>query len=218
MLGVRRTAVRLFKQNHYDHLGRIPSLQYIEALHYAEIAYLDHELGLLVDHLETLDILDDCMIVIFGDHGEIMTEHDAWFDHAGLYNSIVHVPLMIRAPGSVPASRIDEMVALIDVMPTVLELQGLADATVLCDGRSLVPLMEGGCGDRDTLVLSECTWQAKRAVLNDRWKYIRSWDEGIYPGRSWNCTTSMSIRMSSATWPMRTRVSSGVLASTWTPG
>ena len=176
-----RPSYALFKKNHYDHLGPIPSLQYIEALHYAEIAYLDYELGLLFDHLETLDVLDDCMIVIFGDHGEIMTEHDAWFDHAGLYNSIVHVPLMIRAPGSVPASRIDDMVALIDVMPTVLELQDLADAAVLCDGRSLVPLIEGGRGDRDTLVLSECTWQAKRAVLTDRWKYIRSWDEGIYP-------------------------------------
>ena len=80
----------------------IPSLEYIEALHYAEIAYLDHELGRLFDHLDGLGILDECMIVIFGDHGEIMTEHDAWFDHAGLYDSVVHVPLMIRAPGLVP--------------------------------------------------------------------------------------------------------------------
>ena len=90
--------VPLFKRNLYDHLDEIPSLEYIEALHYAEVAYLDHEMGRLFDHLTTLGILDECMIVIFGDHGEIMTEHDAWFDHAGLYDSVVHVPLMIRAP------------------------------------------------------------------------------------------------------------------------
>ena len=49
-----------------------------------EVAYLDHELGRLFGHLADLEIVDECMIVIFGDHGEIMTEHDAWFDHARL--------------------------------------------------------------------------------------------------------------------------------------
>jgi arylsulfatase len=145
---------------------------------------LDHQLGLLFAHLAELGILDDCLIVIFGDHGENMTEHDAWFDHAGLYDSVVHVPLMIRAPGRVEPTRVDSLVGLIDVMPTVLELQGVADDQVLegFDGRSLLPVMAGDTVDhRDTIMLSECTWQAKRGIRTRDWKYIRCWDPGIYP-------------------------------------
>jgi arylsulfatase len=179
-----RPSYPLFKRNLYDHLDVIPSLEYIEALHYAEVAYLDHELGRLFDHLERLGVLDECMVVIFGDHGEVMTEHDAWFDHAGLYDSVVHVPLMIRAPGLVKPTRVDSMVALVDVMPTVLELQGIDRVPGLdkLDGRSLVPVIEGMSADhRDVIMLSECTWQAKRGVRTAEWKYIRCWDAGIYP-------------------------------------
>lgn len=181
-----RPSYPLFKRNLYDHLDTIPSLEYIEALHYAEIAYLDHELGRLFDHLDRLGVLDECMIVIFGDHGEVMTEHDAWFDHAGLYDSVVHVPLMIRAPGLVRPTVVDPMVALIDVMPTVLELQGMQNESGSdgCDGISLVPVIEGRTDEhRDAIILSECTWQAKRGVRTREWKYICCWDPGIYPRR-----------------------------------
>ncbi len=179
-----RPSYPLFKRNLYDHLGLIPNLDYIEALHCAEIAYLDHELGRLFDHLDALGILDECMLVIFGDHGEIMTEHDAWFDHAGLYDSVVHVPLMIRAPGLVAPARVDSMVTLVDVMPTVLELQGIdhINEAELLDGRSLVPLMDGRTSEHcDAIVLSECTWQAKRGIRTLDWKYISCWHPGIYP-------------------------------------
>lgn len=185
MMKIRsRPSYPLFKRNLYDHLDRLPSLEYVEALHYAELAYLDHELGCLFDHLAELGILDECMIVMFGDHGEVMTEHDAWFDHAGLYDTVVHVPLVIRAPGVVPAQRVDAMVSLTDVAPTVLELQGVDDVDGMqsCDGISLVPLLTGrAVHHRDAVFLSECTWQAKRAIRTAEWKLIRCWDPGIYP-------------------------------------
>ena len=179
-----RPSYPLFKRNLYDYLDRIPNLEYIEALHYAEVAYLDSELGRLLNHLESLHLLDEMMIVVFGDHGEVMTEHDAWFDHAGLYDSVVHVPLLIRAPGLVPPARVDGMLSLVDVMPTVLQLQHI---TGFCgpdeiDGQSLVPLIEGSDkARREAVMLSECTWQAKRGVRTARWKYIRCWNPGIYP-------------------------------------
>jgi arylsulfatase A-like enzyme len=177
-----RPSFPLFKKNLYDALDRIPNLDYIADLHYAEVAYLDHELGRLFGHLSDLGILDDCMIVIFGDHGEIMTEHDAWFDHAGLYDCVVHVPLIIRAPEVEPC-RVDSLVALIDIMPTVLELSGMGDhdAVAGCDGRSLLPVITGEVTDhRNVIMLSECTWQAKRGMRTKDWKYIRCWDPGIY--------------------------------------
>jgi arylsulfatase A-like enzyme len=179
-----RPSYPLFKQNLYDHLDRVPNLDYIADLHYAEVAYLDHELGRLFGHLAHLGILDECLLVIFGDHGENMTEHDAWFDHAGLYDSVTHVPLMIRAPHAVEPTRVDNLVALIDVMPTVLQLQGLDDHPAFAgfEGRSLLPLITGEVDThRDAIMLSECTWQAKRGVRTKDWKYIRCWDPGIYP-------------------------------------
>ncbi len=179
-----RPSYPLFKRNLYDHLDRIPNLDYIADLHYAEVESLDHELGRLFAHLAELEILDDCVIVIFGDHGENMTEHDAWFDHAGLYDSVVHVPLIIRAPGRVEPVRVDSLVALVDVMPTVLELQDLGDDPAFAgfDGRSLLPTMVGDdARHREAIMLSECTWQAKRGIRTDEWKYIRCLDPGIYP-------------------------------------
>jgi arylsulfatase A-like enzyme len=179
-----RPSYALFKRNLYDHLERIPSLEFIEALHYAEVAYLDHEIGRLCEHLDELGVLDETMIVIFGDHGEVMTEHDAWFDHAGLYDCVVHVPLMIRAPGRVRPTRVDSMVSLTDVMPTVLELYGLESIPGVAgmDGRSLIPVITGEVSEhRDAVLLSESTWQAKRGVRTPEWKYIRCWDPGIYP-------------------------------------
>ena len=76
------------------------------------------------------------------------------------------------------------MVALVDVMPTVLELQGIAQRVGDrgFDGLSLVPVMEGRTDEhRDAIMLSECTWQAKRGVRTRDWKYISCWDPGIYP-------------------------------------
>jgi arylsulfatase len=179
-----RPSYPLFKRNLYDHLERLPNLDYVADLYDAEVAYLDHELGLLFDHLDRLGILDDTLLVLFGDHGEIMTEHDAWFDHAGLYDSVVHVPLVLRCPSRIQPVRVEVMVQLVDVMPTVLETLGMPVPDGL-DGRSLIPLITGAASThRDAVMLSECTWQAKRGVRTERWKYIRAYDHGIYPGAS----------------------------------
>ena len=86
-------------------------------------------------------LLDQTMVVLFGDHGENMTEHDAWFDHAGLYDSVVHVPVIIWAPGVVPESEVTALISTVDVKPTVLDFLRMPAVEGL-DGRSLRPLME----------------------------------------------------------------------------
>ena len=156
-----RPTYQLFAHNLYDHLEALPNLGYVADLYDAEVAYLDHEIGRLFQRVHELGIADETMIVLFGDHGENMTEHDAWFDHAGLYDSVVHVPLILWAPGRVPVARSDAFVQLVDVAPTVHELLGW-DPPGRTDGRSLLPLMRGErTVHRDHVYLSECTWQAK---------------------------------------------------------
>jgi arylsulfatase len=175
-----RPSYPLFKQNLYDFLDAMPNLEYIADLYDAEVAYLDFEIGRIFQHLESEGLLDDTMVVLFGDHGENMTEHDAWFDHAGLYDSVTHVPLLMWAPGRIPVCESDAMVTLTDVLPTILEALGMPEAEGI-DGRSLFPLMRGETTThRDAVMLSEATWQAARAVRTPEWKYIKFLQTSIY--------------------------------------
>ena len=175
-----RPSYPLFKENLYDFLDAMPNLDYIADLYDAEVAYLDYEIGCIFQHLETEGLLEDTMVVLFGDHGENMTEHDAWFDHAGLYDSVTHVPLVMWAPGRIPAVASSAMVTLTDVMPTILEVLELPGADGI-DGRSLLPLLRGEtAAHRDAVMLSEATWQAARGVRTPDWKYIRFLQTTIY--------------------------------------
>ncbi|HEU4753331.1 MAG TPA: sulfatase/phosphatase domain-containing protein, partial [Armatimonadota bacterium] len=114
--------------------------------------------------------------------------HAMWFDHHGLYDTNLHVPLIFRMPGRVPAGRrVPGMVRLFDVAPTVLELAGLADAPELeaMQGRSLVSALSGGKwdGGSDRLFLTECTWMRKRGVRTPEWKLIVARDHPDLHGR-----------------------------------
>ena len=112
-----RPSYPLFKKNLYDFLDAMPNLDFIADLYDAEVAYLDFEINRIFEHLGERGLLEDTMVVLFGDHGENMTEHDAWFDHAGLYDSVVHVPLILWAPGQIPVAESSAMVTLVDVLP-----------------------------------------------------------------------------------------------------
>ena len=99
-----------------------------------------------------------------------------WFDHHGLYDTNVHVPLILSAPGALPAGAVVERtVSLLDVAPTILDLLGLGPLAAGMDGRSLVPLLQGearSAGPQEGLLLTECSWMKKRALRTERWKAI----------------------------------------------
>lgn len=93
---------------------------HVVALYDAELTELDEELGRFLDTLPA-----DAIVVISSDHGESF-EHGYLFNHPeAVDDSVLHVPLIIHAPGQVPA-RFDEQVGLIDVVPTLLSLAGVA--------------------------------------------------------------------------------------------
>ncbi len=123
------------------------------------------------------------MLIIFGDHGESLTEHDIYWDHCGLYDTTVQVPLIIRWPNQIPEGRrVKGMVQQVDLMPTILEAIDLSSTLLKdIDGKSLWPSMLGEAnGTESTIYLSECAWQAARGVRNDRFKLIRTRDSGPF--------------------------------------
>ncbi|RXZ81160.1 DUF4976 domain-containing protein [Paenibacillaceae bacterium] len=185
-------AYPFFKHHHYDMIGPVTDAEYYNALYDAEIRYLDDRLQELDHHLKALNIYDDTMLVLFGDHGESLTEHGIYWDHCGLYEPTVHVPVIMRWPGRMPAGkRVSGMVQQVDLLPTLLEavrserpegieLSALGDPPGL-DGRSLWPAIHGQAeGTNERLYLSECAWQAARGIRTDRYKFIRTYDAGLF--------------------------------------
>jgi iduronate 2-sulfatase len=106
--------------------------------YYAAVSYADAQVGRLLDTLDKLGIAGNTTIVLWGDHGWHLGDHDLWCKHSN-FEQAVRAPLLISAPGHQPGqtSAVSEFV---DIFPTLCELSGLAAPRHL-DGRSLVPLM-----------------------------------------------------------------------------
>jgi arylsulfatase A-like enzyme len=122
-------------------------------LYDGEVRYVDSFLDGLLDTLRTLGLDRDTVVLFTSDHGEEIFEHGN-FDHGDtLYDEVMRVPFILWGPGRVPAGRVvDTPVALVDVVPTLVELAGGAvsgqDGGEL-QGRSLVPLLSSEeIGDR----------------------------------------------------------------------
>ena len=109
----------------------------------AEIAYVDQVLGRLLDELDELGVADRTVVAVVGDHGEGLGEHGEDTHSMLLYDSTLHVPLIVRAPGWPAGVRVREPVGTVDLMPTLLELLGL-DSPAEVAGRSLTAAMGGG--------------------------------------------------------------------------
>ena len=108
--------------------------------YYASVSYVDALVGRLLDRLDELGLAKNTIVVLWGDHGFKLGEMNGW---AKMSNYLVdtHSPLIIRAPGVVPAGlRLEQLVELVDVYPTLSELAGLPVPGWL-QGTSAVPLL-----------------------------------------------------------------------------
>ena len=144
-----------------------------------EITFMDHQVGRLLETLDELRIRDRTLVVIVGDHGEDLTDHGE-LDHGYfIYETTLHVPLIFRCPGAVPAGRrIDGQVRTIDIAPTILDLTG---ATPLADaqGISLAPLLAETPRRMELASYGEAMeahallgWSRLRSITAGGWKYI----------------------------------------------
>ena len=93
----------------------------------AEVAYQDHLLGQLLDTLDKPEIRQDTMVIVVGDHGEMLGEHNLMGHGLGLYQELIHVPLIIRFPGQEQGKRVTEPVSTTYVYHTALESAGIEE-------------------------------------------------------------------------------------------
>ena len=106
--------------------------QYQGHLYDGEIAYADHELGRLVAWLKRNRLYDPSLIVMLSDHGESLGEHGEHEHGFFVYNSTVHIPLIVKPPAGsgIRPGLIPRPVETASVAPTLLRLAGVKDATL----------------------------------------------------------------------------------------
>ncbi len=119
----------------------------LEALYDGEINYHDVHFGHFLDGLKTLGVLDDTIIIACSDHGEEFFDHDSVGHGHTLHQELLHVPLVMRAPGLVPRGRrISADVGLADILPTVLAATGQTIPKGM-EGANLIPAANGTLED-----------------------------------------------------------------------
>jgi arylsulfatase A-like enzyme len=142
------------------------------------IQYVDHQLGRLFHELKARNLWDNTIVIITSDHGESLTEHDIFFDHHGLYDVTIRVPLILRYPKiSQGPKRIKGLVQHVDLMPTLLAILGMDTEKGSFDGANLLPLIENKVKEIRPFVYCEESYaQKKRALRTRRHKYICATD------------------------------------------
>ena len=132
-----------FMENDAIRAGMDPDdVAHLEALYDGEIAWVDAHVGALLAELTRRGLDQRTIVVLTADHGDEFFEHGEKGHMHSLYEELLHVPLVVRAPGLPAGGRVAQRVGLIDVMPTVLELAGVAAPAGL-EGHSLAPLLRG---------------------------------------------------------------------------
>ncbi len=141
-------------------------------LYDGEVAYLDAQVGRLLDFLRSRNLLDDTVVVLVADHGESLGEHGVSFRHVGLHDTTTHVPMMIRWPERQGTGRTFRgLVQTIDLFPTLLGALGLPVPPQ--DGLDLHRLTGPGRFGRRA-VFAEHAGRLGLMVRTPEWKYILS--------------------------------------------
>ena len=129
----------------YDEAPHQRDLSAKEAFYDMELAWMDHQLGLLFDHLEESGALEDTVIVLTADHGQGLSDGQrlhGWSRHRLIYQWSIQIPLLIAGPKIPSGEVVNALARVTDVAPTLLELTDVAPLGPM-DGASLMPLIGG---------------------------------------------------------------------------
>lgn len=178
-----------YNDPHYEYKPPEPyATRFVDDSYSGEIAFVDHCIGRVTAKLKELAIYDSTLLIITGDHGEMLREHEEKEHLYFIYESAIKVPLIIKLPGSASKEpvRVGESVGLIDVVPTICELLGF-EMPRRIQGVSLVPLLqkkELSIKNRSFYIESMIpTYLGANPLLGirtDDWKYIRTTRPELY--------------------------------------
>ena len=130
--------------------------------YHAAISYMDAQVGILLNTLESLGTLDNTIIVLWGDHGWHLGDHDLWHKHTN-FEEATRAPLIIAGPG-IKSGKTNSLTEFVDVFPTICDLAGVAIPKNL-DGKSLKPLMLNNKAKGKEYAISQYPRKLKKAEM-----------------------------------------------------
>lgn len=185
--------------------------EYREHLYDGEIAYADHELGRLISWLKRNQLYDGSLIIFLSDHGESLGEHGEKEHGFFIYNSTVHVPLIVKPPSGsgIRHERMSNPVETVAVAPTILSLAGLRDEV---EGQfTAPPLLRPGRLNRESqphsvysetfYPFSSFGWSPLHSIEEGHYRYIDAprpelYDETADPDETRNLASQLSATAS----------------------
>lgn len=180
----------------FSDIGGVASeaLEDCRRLYDAEIAYVDQEIGRLLDELEATGRREETLIVFTADHGENFGEGGLFFEHGdNVHGAGLDVPLVFQGPGIARGKRDGRLVSLVDVVPTVLSLLRVAPGPALeVDGIDLSPRLSG-----DEMAVSR-----QRIVFAE--SATSMWNEAfdlVTTGHAWGRVCINGERFTLCEWP-----------------
>ena len=135
--------------------------------YYACVSFADAQVGRVLSELDRLGLADNTIVVLWGDHGWSLGDHTLWCKHC-CFDSAMHAPLIVRAPGIPGGTRTPGLTEFIDVYPTLCELSGIEKPSHL-EGRSFKPLMLAPQTQWKTAAIGR--FQSGDTIRTDRFRY-----------------------------------------------
>ncbi len=167
--------------------SKVRDRAYPPAMYKGEMKFTDAQIGRFVAGLKQRGLYDSTGIVLVADHGESLGEHKIYYDHFGMYETSLRVPLLAYLPGLPSGVRVTQTVTHIDIVPTICHLYGVAvkqPEGMPMHGINLVDAMlqrpDPAVGRRHSLVHEDAH---NRQVLARRgpWKLIYQIRDPVYP-------------------------------------
>lgn len=159
--------------NSHVRIGDEQRIGYYVAQYDAAIFTVDEQINQLLKRMRDDGWLDDAMVALTADHGEGLGDHGLFFEHGPLpYNDCAHVPFVLHLPGLSARQVIEEPVAMLDLVPTMLDWLGFEPDPAL-EGRSLLPLLRGeDVQSQPVFMGSGYSKNYQRTVRMGKWKLI----------------------------------------------
>jgi arylsulfatase A-like enzyme len=176
-----------------------------ESPYAGEIAYTDHCIGKVFAKLKSLGMYESSLIIVTGDHGELLGEHGETTHMYFIYQSAIMVPMIYKLPGSNRAKRIDDLAGIIDIVPTVCDLLDIEPPTGI-QGKNLAPYFSNTPPEpEDRHLYCESLYPTKYeantllSLVSKRWKYIQTTRPELYdlqkdPGEQTNLVDAQPQR------------------------
>lgn len=148
--------------------------------YYANTSYFDSKVGEIVKALDESGQLENTIVIVTADHGDMLGERGLWYK-MNFFEHSARIPMIISGPG-IKNRTVGEPVSLLDILPTFLDIAGSTgadtpDATLQLDGRSLWPLLTGAVDNPDGGEVigeycAECASHPMFMIRKGQWKYI----------------------------------------------